>query len=33
MRLAVFDDEIQMHADQAGQRGGEHPDVRGKKAL
>ena len=33
LRLAVLDDEIEMHADQASQDGRQHPDVGGKKAL
>src|SRR5215217_1786926 len=33
MTLAVFDDEIQMDTDQTGQRGWDHPNVRGKKTL
>ena len=33
MRLAMFDDEIEMRADQAGKRGRNHPNVGGKEAL
>ena len=33
MRLAVLDDEIEVHADQACQGSRDHPDVRGEEAL